>query len=903
MAKEPPREPTTFIGRAQELQELGALLDERRLVTLTGPGGAGKTRLAARYCAEKTDAGLALRWVDLGSVSDPGLVVRTVADAVGVLADPGTDAAALAARLRDRRLLLCLDTCEHVLDAAALLVDRLLRTCPEVVLLATSREPLTVAGETVYRVPSLNDEDAVALFADRAALADPRRQLTELEAEVASICDRLDGIPLAVELAAAWVSTLAPQQIAAGLDDSLHLLGGGPRTALPRHQTLIASLDWSYALLTDDEQRVLRRLSVFSGSFSTTAAGAVGGQDGDENKTLAVMRRLVDKSLVVVASADADVRYRLLDVVRQYANAKLVAADEVETAHDRHLDHYLQVVLEAESGFDTDQDTWRVALDREHDQVHIALQRSLREENNAERLGKGIRLTAAMARQWFVRGQSQEGLAFIERAIELTDPDDGTTLARLHGERALLAMVAGRVDLLDESVPIAEHLAAEIGDDVVLARARVMRAYPQFFFDAERCQRTTEEAMELAERAGDVLTRDWARNLAAYTMTRRDRHDEAIALARRAYEGSMPRTDRLCAGFALGVEMFAKAYTGDVTGAVELGHEVMRIVEPLGDYFAYGSNATNVALALGMSGDIDGAYRIMHSVVRSVDGVQDVDVVGYMFTYGLLALWSDDPGTAYKWLHRGVRLADTFEWTAVRCLAPLATAQRRLGKPGEAAATAARALEMATAVDGEYVRAEALDEQARLVAETDAARAFDLHHRALALRREHGLRTFYADSLDALGRLLAATRSGDDNAVRLLAAADSARNAMGYPRAPADSPSHEHSVAALRERLGPDDFATCWADGIGFTLDEAVAFATRGRGTHARPDAGWASLTPTELDVARMVADGLTNPEIGRRLYISRSTVKTHLSHVYAKLGISGRAELAARFGKEHNGS
>jgi len=257
-------------------------------------------------------------------------------------------------------------------------------------------------------------------------------------------------------------------------------------------------------------------------------------------------------------------------------------------------------------------------------------------------------------------------------------------------------------------------------------------------------------------------------------------------------------------------------------------------------------------------------------------------------------LWAGEPTKALDWFTRGVRLEDTFEWTAVRCHPHLAAALRRLGRLDEAAAAAARAVEAAVAVDGRYVLAEAWDEQARLISATDPAKAYDLHHRALTLRREFGLRTFYPDSLDALGVLSSLAGSAPDATVRMLAASDRARQDMGHPRTPANEPEHQQAVAALREALGDDRFAAHWGDGGGLTLDEAVAAAARGRGTNDRPESGWSSLTPTELDIARMVAEGLTNPEVGQRLFISRSTVKTHLSHIYRKLNITSRTELAS---------
>lgn len=246
-----PEELTSFVGRDDELADLGALIAERRLITLTGVGGGGKTRLATALGAQ-----VAKEWpdgvwlVDLGSVADPVLIPLVVASTLGVLIEPSSDQElALAKRLQGRRMLLCLDTCEHVLGAASNLAETLLRRCATVAVLATSREPLGIAGETVWRVPSLRPPDAARLFGERAQLADPRFDLDASRDDVAAVCSQVDHLPLAVELAAAWVRVLTPSQIAAGLSDSFAMLAGGPRSAAPRHQTLLASMGWSHALL------------------------------------------------------------------------------------------------------------------------------------------------------------------------------------------------------------------------------------------------------------------------------------------------------------------------------------------------------------------------------------------------------------------------------------------------------------------------------------------------------------------------------------------------------------------------------------------------------------------------------------------------------------------------------
>lgn len=882
---------TSFVGRDEELAQLQARIAGHRLVTLTGEGGSGKTRLAAQLCDVLESSVDELWWVDLGSVTDPELVLRTVAETMGVRAEPEADAlSGLKARCQAATVVLCLDTCEHLLHAVAALTHRLLLDCERLVVLATSREALGVPGEAVYRVPSLTPEDASRLFAERAGLSDPEFTLADVEADVAAICARLDGLPLAIELAAAWLDALTPAQVVAGLDGNLELLGGGPRTAAPRHRALVASMDWSHDLLSPHEQQVFRRLAVFVGTFTPRAAvSAARGDDEPIDEVLTAIRRLLDTSLVATRRHGDEVRYRLLDTVRHYAFDKLRQSGEAEQIRDRHLRHYLDLAREAEAGSVHDQDHWREVLDAEHDNIHAALQWGLR----PARADRGRLLAASMCHQWLIRSQAHEGLGFLRRAVDLAPADRSSLQARLHVGRSMLSMVAGHIDQVAESAAIADAIATDAKDAGVHAQATTMRAYSVFFVDPQRCEELARRGRKLSASVGDVFTEDWATALDAYTLTRRDRHAAAVGLARPAYERAVARHDRFCGSFLLGVDMIAQLHTGDVRRAVSIGDEVMTLAEPMGDYFAYGSNATNVAHAFGMSGDIDRGKAMMTRVAQDIDQSSDVDVIAYMCTIGLLHLWTGRPSAAVPWFERGMQQLDSFEWTAIRCLVPLAAALRHLGRTDEAAQAAARAATAAVKADSPHVLSSAWEEQARLIAATDPARAFDLHHKALALRREHGLTTYLPDSLDALAHL-AAEGEWPDAAVRMLAAGQSAREAMGYPRPPVDQPAQDRTIATLKSRLGAKRYDEQWAEGDALTLEQILVDATRGRGPRNRPNSGWSSLSPTELTVANLVADGVSNPEIARRMYISRSTVKTHLSHVYTKLGTSSRTELAA---------
>ena len=333
---------TSFVGRAAQIDDVRDVLADNRLVTLTGPGGVGKTRLALQIATHMAaEYGDDAYYVDLAAIVDSDVVPAAVARALGVPDLPGRSTVdALTHLVGHRRMLVVLDNCEHLLDACARLLAALLSTCPALTVLATSREPIGVTGEVTWRVPSLSvTDEAVELFGDRARRARADFRVTDEEVlRIGEICRRLDGLPLAIELAAARVRAMALGDILNGLDDRFRLLTGGARTAAPRQQTLRACVDWSHELLAEPERILFRRLSTFLGGFDLDAARAVSGGQADRFAVLDLLTSLVDKSLVVADEHRHVTRYRLLETVRQYGQRELDASGESDAVRARHRD-------------------------------------------------------------------------------------------------------------------------------------------------------------------------------------------------------------------------------------------------------------------------------------------------------------------------------------------------------------------------------------------------------------------------------------------------------------------------------------------------------------------------------------------------------------------------------------
>ncbi|MBV9580211.1 MAG: AAA family ATPase [Chloroflexi bacterium] len=521
-----PTELTSFVGREREIAEVGLELSRTRLLTLTGPGGVGKTRLALEVATQRrADFADGVRFVNLAPIADPSMVAQAVLVALGLRHERERSALeGLVARLRPCQLLLVLDNCEHLLSGCGPLADALLRACPGLRLLATSREPLGIAGETVWTVPALSLPDrwhtasvealllseAGRLFVERAAAArsgfTPRQDNAQ---SIAEICWQLDGIPLAIELAAVCVRGLSVGQLAGRLEDRFRVLSRGPRAGPPRHQTLRAAVDWSYELLSEAERVLFNRLSVFTGGWPLAAAEAVcGGGLVASDDVLQLLQRLVDRSLVVADEQAGEMRYRLLETLRQYAAEHLALAGEQVDLRNRHRDWCVQV---AEAG---ERDIWRAEqlecverLVREHDNVRTALRWTLTcAEEDPE---PGLRIAAAMVRFWDVHGDLREGIRWLDDLLRLPSVRPHRLgWARAVTARAYLATLAGQralgIALLDDSLAFWRAL----GDPRGLAIALFFRGVAVIWSETDlRASRPDfEESLAFARQRGPRWT-------------------------------------------------------------------------------------------------------------------------------------------------------------------------------------------------------------------------------------------------------------------------------------------------------------------------------------------------------------------------------------------------------------
>jgi predicted ATPase/DNA-binding CsgD family transcriptional regulator len=805
-----PAQVSSFIGRYTELAEVQALVGGSRLVTLTGAGGAGKTRLGLQVAAGLADgAGDGVWFADLAPLRDPDLVAVTVANVLGVRVEPGRPVlGSVVAAVGGRSLLVVLDNCEHVIDACAKLADALLRSCPNLALLATSREPLGIGGERVYRVPSMRtpaEEDdtgtiwaaeAVGLLTDRAAAQGAPLAGDKETAEVAGrICRRLDGIPLAIELAAARLRAIPAAELEARLDERFAILTGGSRAGLARQRTLRAMVDWSWELLNPAERVVLARLSVFAGGFGLAAAEAVAaGPDVPAEEVLGHVGALVDKSLVQFGDTGADPgRYRLLETVRQYAAGRLDALGPAAATAARiaHRDYYLALAEAAAPQLRAaDQAAWLDRLDAELSNMRAAIAFSQAQADPEP----GLRLAASLRSYWVIRGHATEGADVL---------------------RALLDAPAAQVATL----PRARALAA----------AACLLGQTGGYATAEDYY---HEALAMARAAGDeYLVADLVHDR-AWVLLRQGQPSAALPLIEQGlglarHLGEPHPTARL-----LSVRAFAMYVAVDPAGAARDAAEALRLFRQAGDRLQAGAMLGNLGNVELSAGDLDAARG---HLAESLD---------------ISRALNDRHGTIGATFYLGL-------------------AEYLGGSPDAAGALFAESLDLA---------------------------------------RRAGMKAHMAQAL--LGLALAGRGGADpDWSARLHGTADQALADLGHPLEPLEARLADADRQRLRAAMGEQAFDAEYAAGRALGLesvaDQARQAIQAGRAAQpagapgSEPDAGISGqavmvLTPRELDVLKLVAQGLSNPDIARRLVLSEHTVKRHLANILRKLNLSSRAAAAS---------
>jgi predicted ATPase/class 3 adenylate cyclase/DNA-binding CsgD family transcriptional regulator len=870
-----------FIGRVSEIVTVAGLVRRERLVSVVGSGGAGKTRLSQQVAAELLDDFVGgVVWVELAPVDAAG-VAQAVRDGFGIVDRHGASLSDDVRRAVDGRpSLLVVDNCEHVNVAAADVISGLLAAVPTLNVLATSRTALDVPGERTWRVPplslparganetieALSQYDAVQLFCDRAGRARPNFRLTaDNGPSIAELAHRLDGMPLALELAAARVRTLSPQQILDGIGDVFRLLTGGSRTVLPRQQTLEASIMWSYELLDAREQRLLRHLSVFSGGCTLDSAEAVCADDDLPSAlVLDALDRLVDHSLVQVIDGDEH-RYLLLETVRQFADRALTAEDRA-AVRSRHAAHFAATATRL-AGLATTME------------VFDHLDRSLLDEDDLVRAIVWFveHDDAATAAQMIVDLDPVMWLAgrhaITRRAIAsvLAMPSTGDRHAHLLYLDAVAAVGLGDFATGLARVDECALLADRLGDRLNSARAAGYRQILRVSTGAAPLD-TVDAFADRLDDVGDpwlaARLRVGAMGLTVGLGAGRGELRRRLA----AIEGSPmhddPRANQMLANGRMALAMAdcdVERLVALVWSTLERRHSMTN---------AQGGAASMLVGFLPYLGaeTADRAVRVLDGLAR-IDG----NVWFENLRDGAIAarhVLDDRPELAVASLERALRapiLAARMNASTITAL--LAAGIRLDGIDG--------ALSVDVHVWG--------PEEARLRGDVTTATA--RAHELLARSAAGELRFDALVTLDSLA-VIEADAGRTQDAARLVGAVDAAMTLHGIMRPPSLQRRRDRAMAKAVETLGAEETERARAEGASLELWEAVEYAQRRRSAHSTATVGWEALTPTEAKVAALVAEGKTNPQVAKALLMSPATVKTHLGRVFAKLGVTNRQQL-----------
>ena len=898
-----------FVARDEEMAGVMSLLGECHMVTVTGPGGVGKSRLAlevATALASGYRDGVV--FVALAGVTDPAVVAQVVASVLALAEQPGRALTeTLADHLRRRQMLMVIDNCEHLAHAVAGLVEGLLPACGDLTILATSQERLGLAAERAWALEPLElpsavlstseaqAAPAVRLFCQRAAAVRPGFLLTDdIAPAVVDICRTLDGLPLALELAAAWVTVLSPTDIAARLGDRFGLLTRGSRSAPARHQSLQAALDWSYRLCSEREQALLRRFSVFAGSASLDAAAEVcSGGELAHGEVLDAMTALVSRSLVVAAPAGRETRYRLLETVSHYAGARLRDANETEHVRARHGDWYAGLAESAEAGITgSDQAVWLARLEADHDNLRAALDRTIA-------TGQAVaasRMAGALTLFWRIRGYLTEGRDYLDAALALGDTCPTALRARALWGSGFLTAMLGDTPTAVFRLEKALSLFRELDDLSGWARSLLVLANCHIFNAPLEAQPMLEQSTAMARDASD----EWclAHALALGGLSHLNQGEPAAAGPLLEEAVTVARHGGDSQGLRIGLILLGNLALrqGDHNTAEAAFSESLTITEDLGE--AYGTAAARVGLGQVWlaRGDQERARRFLDRGSAEARAAANPDVIAIALCLQARLAWTEgDLMTAEGLYSEALEVAAEAgcrSSPALRGLGEVASAQ---DDPDRAARLFQEALDLVQEPRDDSQMA------AILYAMANAARregryddSVSLHHQALVLRRGFGDTLGFIDSLEALGGLAACSgRRWAEYAARLLGAADALRETHGYARLPAQRRLHESDVTALRQCVDAERFEAARIEGSAMSVQQVCSYVNKVRGARGRSDTGWASLTKTERAVVALAVTGLSNPEIAKRLFIAPSTVKSHMKRVFSKVGINSRVDLA----------
>ena len=887
-----PFELSSLVGRDEVLASLRNAVSDHRLVTLTGPGGTGKTRLARRVgrgLLESFDHGV---WfVDLTGVLRDSGVAGAVSRILGILEEAGTPLPVTIGRqLEQRATLLILDNCEQVLAGCAEFADAVLRQAPRTKIVATSREPLHIGGEMVRQIPPLGLGDGVALFLERgrqsgAALANGASET----AVIRKIVERLDGIPLAIELAAARSAIMVPDQILAGLDHRFELLTGGPRDATGQNKSLRASVAWSYDLMTAEEQMLAQRLSVLKG-FTLDAAKTLSLTDDPLDK----LQRLVDMSVVQVDRSGPEPRYRFLESVREFLLEMLQDSGAEAAARAAHLSYFIDFAeYRAERLILGNGPELMTQIQAEFDNLEEALMFA----DSVEDPSKLLRLLTALTGYYEIWGQHQHGMRWFDIALNKPGAPDVMTARALWGASHVSAY-GGRMDLAFPRASKALEMAQEIDDPWTESRALDIIGFAQAVSDPKAAHETLSRCIELGAQLKDT----WAETHGIKMITSVFLFSHEIAGGSETTGTLLDVADKLGSRYLRAWGNAMKGYLARDGGDLEAAEKslaislenVAHVRDPAtGGFAKVWSSALKADL-----GQVEEARNEMLGMMQSATATGTfLAVPETMFQLGLIEVGAGNPQAAIDLIGEhvdGLKAAGIPVWASQLALVR-AAAHIALGQFDDARDYLDTAEDMAKTLnnpllDGmnRYLRGQLGQEKG------DLGEAELRLHEALEIQRDAALLPGLLRTMESLCTVLIAKEKFED-AARVLAFTDAMRSEIGLVRSMVETATRQDLYDALQRQLGTAKFEEVRASAKNADLEEIIGLISRMRGKRARPLTGWASLTPTETRVVSLAIEGLTNPQIAERMFIARGTVKVHLSHIYEKLDVASRTQLATK--------